>query len=215
MILELDARALQGLGEIAIVYNPVNGQLAVPNRSLSTKKEVKWGCEEWLAWHKAMVDKGIRGTWGSKKKFTKAQAIEIANKAFRQNWANSSGYWNSLSCGYTSEFFNYFKSVGLSDMLNIFQAGKNSLVNVASKGITTSENIANSALTTADNVVKSAGNAITDTAEGVSNITGMGKYIVPVIIGGVVLFVGVYAYKNFIKGNERINIPTPGGIVKV
>lgn len=70
------------------------------------------------------------------------------------------------------------------------------VTNVASKTLTTAQTVANAALDT----TKSA-------AQTVSNTVNVTKYLLPIGLAAGALFIGAYAYKNYIKGNDKIKSP--------
>ncbi len=205
-----------GITIVPVVYDPKTYKFAQPNTSLAHKGEVVWGCADWMIFHKRLVEGFIAGRFASQKKYTKEQAIELSNQVFRQHWERNATFFSSLrACGYASEFFSYFKSVGLNDVLNAFQQ----VANIGTKAIdtvaTSTTKVIDSSAKTLVNVVDDTGRVVTNLTDGAGNITQLAKYAIPVLIGGVVIFVGAHAYKNFIKGDGRISVPTPGGIIKV
>lgn len=179
------------------------GYIANPNTSLSqTGATVTWDCNDWMLWHKSLIKLFMGGYTTSAIKYTQEKAIELSNQVFKQHWTKASAALTR--CGYTNDFYQYFNQVGLADIFNLAHRTANSAVEKGGK-------IVDSVSTTLVNVVDDAGEVVTGVTGTVSNVAGMAKYAVPVLIGGVVLFVGAYAYKNFIKGDERVQV----GPVKV
>lgn len=70
------------------------------------------------------------------------------------------------------------------------------VTNVATKTLDTAQTVANAALDT----TKSA-------AQTVSNTVEITKYLLPAGLAAGALFLGVYAYKHYIKGNDKIKSP--------
>jgi hypothetical protein len=212
MILELN-----GLGKTTpIIYDPKRNKWALPNTSVGHNKKVDWNCYDWMKFHQLLVEWFEKGKSPSGIKFSKPDAIKQANKIFLEhfNKQNVLGSWLDL-CGYKGQFASYMTSVGLQDIITTFAKGYNALFRTAEKGIDSVEKVANTTANTLVNTVDNAGKAVVNVSEGVSNISNVGKYLVPVAIGGVVLFVGAYVYKNYIKGDNQIAVPTPGGVMKV
>lgn len=193
-----------GLGnQPPLLYEEKSGAIAQPNTSLSQKGvTVTWDCNDWMLWHKFLIKLFMKGQVASKIKYPQDKATELANQVFKQHWTKASAALTR--CGYTAEFYQYFNQVGLSDIFNLAHRTANSAVEKGGK-------IVDSVSTTFVNVLDDAGEVVTGVTGTVSNVAGMAKYAVPVLIGGVVLFVGAYAYKNFIKGDERVQV----GPVKV
>jgi hypothetical protein len=209
----LNARTLAGLGSTPPpkISDTKKNTIADPNTTLEVDgskkgRESDWTCNDWVLFHKAILQWFKEGRLASKIKYPNDQALVLANQVFRQHWDRAS--WTLTRCGYTSDFSTYFKSVGLSDILNFAQKA-------VAKGKETAAAVGNSGAKTLVNTVDTAGQIVNNVGGGIANIAGAAKYILPVAIGGVVIFVGVYAYKNFIKGNSRISVPTPGGVVQV
>lgn len=70
------------------------------------------------------------------------------------------------------------------------------VTNVASKTLSTAQTVANAALDTTQSA-----------AETVSNTVSVTKYLLPIGLAAGALFIGAYAYKNYIKGNDKIKSP--------
>ncbi|MCZ8355477.1 MAG: hypothetical protein O9340_12120 [Cyclobacteriaceae bacterium] len=213
MILEL-----QGLGDKIIpkIYDQKTGKFADPNTSLAHKGKVKWDCNDWVKFHQSLVEAFEKGTFASKIKYKKPEAIKQANKVFSEHFNKHNG-WLSLEerCGYSYQFSTYMDSVGLSHFITLPAKAVNATRRTVMKVIDSGEKISAKTADTLVNTVDNTGKAIVNVSEGVSNISNVGKYLVPVAIGGVVLFVGAYVYKNYIKQDKQFAVPTPGGIVKV
>jgi hypothetical protein len=212
MILEL-----QGLGKTApVIYDPKTNKWALPNTSVGSSKKVDWDCYDWMKFHQLLVEWFIKGKSPSGIKHSKEEAIKQANKVFLEHFNKNNTFFSGLdTCGYRGQFASYMTSVGLNDVITTLAKGYNALFRTAEKGIDSAEKVATKTADTLVNTVDNTGKAIVNVSEGVSNISNVGKYLVPVAIGGVVLFVGAYVYKNYIKQDKQFAVPTPGGIVKV
>lgn len=190
---------LYGLGnQPPVVYDEKSGAIAQPNTSLAQKgADVPWDCNDWMLWHKALVKMFMKGQVESGIKYTSEKATELANQVFKQHWTRASAALTR--CGYTSDFYQYFNSVGLASIFNLAHRTANATVQKGSK-------IVDSVSNTLVNVVDDAGEIVTGATSTVSNVANLGKYLVPVAIGGVVLLVGGYVYKNYIAGNARVQV---------
>ncbi|MFN9500890.1 MAG: hypothetical protein ACK57K_06180 [Chryseotalea sp.] len=212
MILEL-----QGLGKTTpTIYNPKTNKWALPNTSVGYNKKVEWDCYDWMKFHQLLVDWFEKGKSPSGIKFAKPEAIKQANKIFLEHFNKNNTFFSGLdTCGYRGQFASYMTSVGLKDVITTIAKGYNALFRSAEKVIDAGEKTVTVASDTLVNTVDNAGKAVVNVSEGVSNISNVGKYLVPVAIGGTVLLVGAYVYKNYIQGDNQIAVPTPGGVVKV
>jgi len=195
-----------GVSIVPVIFDTHTNDIAQPNYSLRHKGEVKWECNDWMIFHKGLVKWFKEGRFKSKIKYQEKDAIAKTNEVFVGHWSRAS--WTLAKCGYGSEFHTYFTRVGLNSIFSRVQDFSVAAGDKTSK-------IVDSASNTLVNTVDNTGKIIDGATGTLSNFTNLAKYVVPVAIGGVVLFVGAYAYKNFIKGNSRISIPTPGGVVKV
>lgn len=198
------------------IFDYQTNKIAQPNTSLDRSGEVAWNCSDWKTFHQGLVQWFMEGRFQSKIKYSQADAIAQANKVFSTHWENNAGFFSSLrSCAYDSTWYAYFKSVGLTQTINIFQeianAGTKVVTKTADSTVKVHSAVTDAVVGTAQSAGKSLVNVVDNAGGIVSNVTGMAKYVGPVLIGGVVLFVGTYAYKNFIKGDERISV----GPVKV
>lgn len=218
MVLSLPGLRVQSLGNVVpVIFDPKTNKIAQPNTSLAHKGEIKWTCADWVVFHKGLVQWFKEGRFQSKIKYSAEDANKQANQVVTQHWERNATFTSSLKlCGYGSAFYNYFVSVGMSDVVTSF------LQRIANTGVKFAEGtadnvtkVATSAQKSLVNVVDSAGNVVTSVVDTAGSVASTAKYVLPVLIGGVVLFVGAYAYKNFIQGDGRISIPTPGGVVKV
>lgn len=168
------------------------GEVTVPK--FSDTPTTDWTCAQWMMWHKDLVRAFEAGLFASKIKYTHEAAIQNANDVFRIHWDKNSKWYNSLQfCGYSSDFFDYFKSVGLTDILSYFQ------------GIITP------AASTAVNVTSTAQSVVENAADTVANTTSVAKYAVPLLVGGLAIGVGYYVYKNYLKGNKKVKVGPLGG----
>jgi hypothetical protein len=189
-------RPLSG-GIIPVIFDFKANKIAQPNKSLAHPgKEVVWECSDWLSFHKGVVRFFEEGRFASRVKLSKKDAIAKTNDVFMQHWERNAGIWSSLRlCGYGSEFYNYFKSVGLTGVTNIVQ----NVFQTASSVVQTTTNAI-------DKTTASAGNAIVNTTDTISNTAKLAKYVVPIALGSAVVFVGAYVYKNYVKGNSRVRV---------
>lgn len=204
MVLILEKKKT-GLGQPPLVFMVKDGKgfIANPNTSLAqTGVTVKWSCNDWMLWHKSLIKLFMGGYTTSKIKYTQEKATELSNQVFLQHWAKASVLLTG--CGFSEDFYKYFNSVGLASIFNVSHRLKHGAIDKGTK-------VVDSVSDTFVNVVDDAGDIVTGVTGTVGNVAGMAKYAVPVLIGGVVLFVGAYAYKNFIKGDERVQV----GPVKV
>jgi len=201
--MELSLSACQPLaGDVVpVIFDFKTNKIAQPNTSLALPgKEVQWGCADWLSFHKGLVRFFQEGRFKSRIKYAQDKAIEQANSVFMQHWERNATFWSTLrSCGYGGEFFNYFKSVGLTETLNIFQ----SIVVPTTKA---TASVAQSAATTVEKTADAAGKTIVNAGEAVSNTTEYAKYIMPTLLVGGCVFTLAYIYKNYVKGDDRIHI---------
>ena len=214
MILELpeQSRSL-GAKMIPIFINPFTGQIAPPDGTWLTDGKyanLNWDCNDWMVFHQSVVKHFMAGKTKSKIKYSKDAAIKMTNDVFRQHWSKSAGAWRKLKCGYTSEFFRYFKEVGLTDILSIFQAALATTTNVATTVLDVTEKSAK----IGGEIVVGAGDAIKGGVDTVSNVAGLAKYIVPLGLGITGLLVVAYVYKNYIKGDSKVEDLLPGGQIK-
>lgn len=203
---------------VPVIFDTKTNKVAQPNTSLTLPgKEVPWECADWVVFHKGLVQWFREGRFASKIKYSEADAIKNANQIVTQHWERNATFTSSLRlCGYGSAFYAYFVSVGLGPVVtNILQKIANVGTKITETTLDTTVKVVDSAGNSLVNVVDSAGNVVNNVVDTVGGVAGMAKYVVPVIIGGVVILVGAYAYKNFIKGDSRISIPTPAGVAKI
>lgn len=172
------------------------GSLTVPTHQSTPNSS--WECSQWMAWHKALVSAFKNGLFASKIKYPEAKAIENANNVFNPHWSKSAGWYNSGRCGYSSDFFNYFKSVGLSDILSYIQA-------VITPTASTAANVVSSGTKAVENVAKAAEN-VSEAAQNTASVT---KWLVPAVLITVVGGVLYFGFKNPSK-----IIPGVGSVVK-
>lgn len=201
-----ESKPLGAVKMIPIFINPFTGQIAPPDGTwLSNGKfaNLSWDCNDWMIFHQVVVKHFMAGKTKSKIKYSKNFAIKLTNDLFRQHWSKSAGAWRKLKCGYTTEFFRYFKEIGLTDILSIIQAA-----------LATTANVATTALDVTEKTTESAAEALKDGVDTVSNVAALAKYIVPLGIGVTGLLVVAYVYKNYIKGNSKVEDLLPAGQVK-
>jgi len=191
---------------IPVIFDYGRNKIAQPNTSLAVPgKEVVWECADWLNFHKGLVRFFMEGRFTSKVKNTKPDAIQNANQVFMQHWERNANFWSSLrTCGYAGEFFNYFKSVGLTDVLSILQA-------IVVPTANTAANLVDTTTKTVDRTAAAAGQTIVNASDTLANTTGVAKYAIPVVVGGIIILAGTYFYKNYVQGNKRVRV----GITKI
>lgn len=158
-----------------------------------------WECFQWVNWHKHLV-KTYRDAG-----YTEEQAKQYAKSIFLTWWDKINTFWGSLNwCGYGSEFFNYFKSVGVTEHLSI-------LAKVSAPIISATTNVAESAgniLTDAGKIGENASSAAGDVTKGAGNTAKVLKVLLPVTLVALAGGAAYYAYKHFLKGDEKIKLPT-------
>jgi hypothetical protein len=198
-------RSLAGKA-VPVIFNYQTNKIAQPNTSLSLPgKEVIWSCSDWMNFHKGLVKFFMEGRFKSKIRYAKPQAIEQANQVYMQHWERNANFWSSLRmCGYAGEFYSYFKSVGLTDVLSILQA-------IVVPTTNTTVNVVDTTTRTIEKTADAAGKTIVNAGDALANTTGIAKYAIPVAVGGAVFLVGAYLYKNYVKGNKRVKV----GIAKI
>jgi hypothetical protein len=156
-----------------------------------------WSCNDWLLWHKELVKAFKEGKFKSGIKYSEADAITNANKVFTQWWDKIVSVWSSKYwCGYSTAFYSYFKSVGLTDHISFIA----SIYTPIAQGTINVAQSAGNAITNTGQTVESA----TETAQNTANLT---KWLIPAAIIAVVGGLAMYAYKHYVKGNEKIKIP--------
>ena len=185
---------------VPVIFDYVKNRIAQPNTSLSAKGEVKWECADWMNFHKGLVRFFMEGRFKSRAKYPKAEATNKANEVFMQHWQRNAGFFSSLrNCGYTSEFFTYFKAVGLTDVLSILQA----VIVPTAKTVT---DVTETVSTTVSKTSDAAGKAIVNAGDTIANTTGLAKYLIPIALSAVALGTGIYIYKNYVKGDKQVSI---------
>jgi hypothetical protein len=149
-----------------------------------------WTCDDWMIWHKQLVQAFQNGSFKSGIKYPKDQAIGLANQVFIQWWKDVVSWfsYNYSFCGYGSDFLNYFKSVGMTDHISAVAGTVTPIISSAPK------------------VADSAAKVVENTAKAAENTTSVAKWLVPTIVVGGVALVGVYLYKNYAKGNKRVKV---------
>ena len=168
----------------------------VQSITFSTQPNSDWSCNDWMIWHKALVQAFVGGKFASGIKYSQAEAYNQANKVFNQWWDKMNSFFSSkIWCGYNSEFYNYFKSVGNTAVLSFIASLVNPLSNSVKTVANTTEKVTSSATQTVENVA--------DTAK---NTTETTKWVLPVLVVGAIGLVGTYLYKNYIKGNSRVKV---------
>lgn len=157
--------------------------------SYSTQPTTEWTCQEWMLWHQELVKAFMGGKFKSGIKYTQGEATRLSNQVFTEWWDKLVDWFsNKRMCGYESQFYNYFRSVGLDNVLSYIQA---LLVPTTQTVTSTIENV---------------GKTVENISEGAAGTGKTLKWLLPLVLLGGVVFVGSYAYKNYIKGNEKIKV---------
>lgn len=170
---------------------PALGNVVQPGIAFNTQPDTptKWGCADWMFWHQQLVKAFMEGKFASRINYPRSEAIRLSNQVFMEWWKKQVSFWDSRYwCAYNTDFFNYFKSVGLTDHMS-FIAG---IVTPLIGGAT--EVSANTAQTAAN---------ITETTSKTSNTL---KYVLPILLVAAAAGTGYYVYKNYIKGNKRVKV---------
>ncbi|MEK9157684.1 MAG: hypothetical protein AAB638_00690 [Patescibacteria group bacterium] len=188
-------------------------KIAQPNTSLTTKTAVTWTCADWLVFHKGLVKWFTEGRFASKVKLAPEAATIKANEVFKGHWDRNASTLLTR-CGFGSEFFGYFNTVGLFSIFNLTHRTANAGVEKVSKIADNASTSLVNVLDTAGKVGESAAGAVKGGVDTVSNVAGLAKYIVPVGLGVTGLLVVAYVYKNYIKGDSKIEDLTPAGQLK-
>ena len=154
--------------------------------TFNTTPTSDWSCSDWKFWHEELVKAFMAGRFASQIRYSQQEAIRLSNQVFMQHWERLSGFFTKHQfCGYESQFFHYFKSVGLDNILSYFQAV---ITPTAESAGTITENVTDTASTITENVA--------DTA---SSATKTLKWLVPTLLVGAGVALSFYVYNNFIK----------------
>lgn len=102
------------LGNVPKVYDAKTGKIAKPNETLTHAGSVLWSCDDWILFHKGFVDYFMKGFSTKGIKYPREEAIKLANEWFLKSW-----YQHQPYCPTTSEFVNYFTSVGLQQIIKV------------------------------------------------------------------------------------------------
>lgn len=145
-----------------------------------SKPSSDWIGADWLTWHKSLVDAFKNGRFKSGIKYPYDKSVELANNVFNVWFEKNASFKVKNFAGYDSQFFAYFKSVGLENILSIFQQVANVGTNV---------------VTNTGEVVTNVSGAARGASESIQTI---GKFL-PYIILVVALLI---AYFYFRKANE-------------
>lgn len=159
---------LSGLGAIAWTDSPTSD----------------WACADWMYWHQQLVKASLAGSFPSKIKYSQADALKNANTIFLQWWKSTASFTKSNFCGYKSDWYAYFDSVGLGDeVLSYFQAATSGAVKLTE-------------------TVTQTAQKVLDTASNTASVT---KYLLPIALIGAVGLVGMYAYNHYVRldGSRR------------
>lgn len=157
--------------------------------TFNTAPTSDWECQDWKFWHEELVKAFMAGAFKSRIKYSQPDAVRLANQVFVTWWNKLVGSFSSKNfCGYESQWFNYFRSVGLESILSWFQG---IFIPVA---------------TSAVKVTESATEAISNIADAAKNTTKTAKWLIPTILILATVGVGAYTYKNYIRGNEKVKL---------
>lgn len=150
-----------------------------PNTSADGRK-ISWSCNDWIAWHQKLTAK-----------FGLTRANEVS-----QQWWDKLPFYDTkkLTCFVDCGFYNYFRKAG---------GGWNSIIPSL---LCTIDSSGGKLIENTGKVVDSAGNIVVNTADAASNTASTLKWLVPTALVGVVGLVGYYLYKNYAKGNARVNV---------
>jgi hypothetical protein len=156
----------------------------------NSKPTSDWTCDDWLIWHKMLVQAFMNGSFASRINYSKDEAIKLANQVFIQWWKDVVSWYSSnySFCGYGSDFLTYFKSVGMTDHISALAATITPIVSTAPK------------------VAESAAKTVENTAKAAENTTAVATWIVPVVVVGSVTLLSYFLYKNYAKGNRRVKV---------
>ena len=186
-----NTRTIEKLGAVP----PVIRFSTTPDNS-ADGRAVKWTCADWMNWHKQLVQAFKNGQFKSKIKYSDAIALSQTNIIFMSWWDKKKTLFDKKDfCGYSSDFFAYFKKAGLSDILSYLQA-----IVVPIVGGTA--NVAESA----GNVLTTAGKTVENVADTAKNTTGAAKYLVPIAVAGAVALAAAYVYKHYVKEDEKVKL---------
>jgi hypothetical protein len=146
----------------------------------------KWSCIQWMQWHQNLVKAFKEGRFASRIKYSDADAIRLSNQVFIEHWNRLKTLFDKKDfCGYSSDFFNYFRAVGLSDILSFVQALVNPVVSTGIK------------------VVEGGEKVVTNVVDTVSSTTNALKWVVPVVLVVGIGGVSWWAYNNYIAPQRK------------
>lgn len=140
-----------------------------------------WSAQDWLLWHKLLVQAFQDGKFQSGIKYSLTVAIQNANNVFRQWWEKEANFTASNFAGYDTDFYNYFKSVGLTSILSYLQAVVTPIVGGSAK-------LAESG----GRVIETVGKAGENVTKGIS-FTGK---LIPIAVIAAIILVGFIVYKK-------------------
>lgn len=182
----------------------MNGLGALSVISFTSNPTSSWSCNDWVTWHQELVKAFEQGKFQSGIKYNHADALANAKKVFLVWWDKTISMWSwKTTCGYNTDFYNYFKSVGISENITFIA----SLTSPIANGI---KNLS----TSTGNVITSTGQTVESATNAAANTASTLKWLVPTIVVSLVVGLGYYGYTHYIKGNEKIKIPKPslGGL---
>lgn len=160
---------------------------ALSGITFNTAPTSDWECQDWKFWHEELVKAFMAGAFKSRIKYSRDEAIRLSNQVFVTWWNKLVGTFSTKNfCGYESQWFAYFKSVGLESILSYFQGF---FVPVATSAI---------------KVTESATEAVSNIADAAKNTSKTAAWLIPTVLVLGTVFVGAYAYKNFIQRDNKI-----------
>ena len=122
-------------------------------------------------------------TWHQKLK--QRHGLVKANQVWLQAWSKQGSWEHAFNwCKYNSSFTSYFKKQGIE-----------------------TGHLLSKVLVSAENVVENVADSVDHLSKGVVNVSKTLKTIAPLALGTVILGLGYYGYKHYIKGNSKIKIP--------
>lgn len=146
-------------------------------------RSVEWSAYDWIGWHKKIADK---------------YGVARANEVTQQWWDKLAWYdTRKITWWYNCDFYRYFQKA---------YGGSSALI----PSLTCSINESGSkVIDAAGNIIENVADVAVNVSDSAKNTSGVLKWLVPLLVVGVVGGVGVYAYKHYIKGNEKISYPRP------
>lgn len=132
--------------------------------------DLHWGCEDWIAWHKAVKSK-------------KGKAV--ADKIFVEWWTKDGSPKDCRT--FHTGFRKYFKEEGLMDAI------------YGGAFIVKPFGAANDVISSASNTASSVGIGLEKAGESAEKVGDTLKWLLPTVLVAGVLVVGYVLYKNYSK----------------